>query len=117
MVTSKRLAIVSINVFWLILEGEYYIRSISAIKRAASGDEFVVEVAWEGLEEAASSWEPVSRVYHDASAVLRKELKALRLKAEQKRALVQLYGLRFCSYILWFCGGIQDSGLLTFCFV
>ena len=93
MVTSKRLAIVSINVFWLILEGEYYIRSISAIKRAASGDEFVVKVTWEGLEEAKSTWEPVSRVFHDASAVLHKELKALWLKAEQKQAL-QRYGGR-----------------------
>ena len=53
-----------------------------------------VEVAWEGLEEAESTWEPVSGVFHDAPAVLRKELKALRLKAEQKRALVQRYGLR-----------------------
>ena len=35
-------------------QGEYHIRSISAIKRAASGDEFVVKVAWEGLEEAES---------------------------------------------------------------
>ena len=73
-------------------QGEYHIRSISAIKRAASGDEFVVQVAWEGLEEAESTWE--SCVFHDAPAVLRKELKALRLKAEQKRALVQRYGLR-----------------------
>ena len=31
---------------------------------------------------------------HDAPAVLRKELKALRLKAEQKLALVQRYVLR-----------------------
>ena len=30
----------------------------------------------------------------DASAVLHKDLKALRLKADQKRALVQRYGLR-----------------------
>ena len=51
-------------------------------------------MAWEGLEEAESTWEPVSRVFHDAPAVLRKELKALRLKAEQKRVLVQRYGLR-----------------------
>ena len=51
-------------------------------------------MAWEGPEEAESTWEPVSRVFHDAPAVLRKELKALRLKAEQKRALVQRYGLR-----------------------
>ena len=75
-------------------QGEYHIRSISAIKRAVSGDEFVVKVAWEGLEEAESTWEPVSRVFHDAPAVLRRELKALRLKVEQKQALVQRYGLR-----------------------
>ena len=37
--------------------------------------------------------EPVSRVLHDAPAVLHKELKALMLK-EQKRALVRRYGLR-----------------------
>ena len=81
-------------------QGEYHTRSISAIKRAASGEEFVVKVAWEGLEEAKSTWEPVSRVCHDVPAVLHKELKALRLKAEQKRALVQRYGLRLRSYIL-----------------
>ena len=51
-------------------------------------------MACKGLEEAESTWEPVSRVFHDAPAVLRKELKALRLKAEQERALVQRYGLR-----------------------
>ena len=63
-------------------------------KRAESSEEFVVKVAWEGLEEAKITWEPASRVFHDVPAVLRKELKALRLKAEQKRALVQRYGLR-----------------------
>ena len=52
-------------------QGEYHIRSISAIKRAASGDEFVVKIVWEGLEEAEITWEPVSRVFHDAPAVLR----------------------------------------------
>ena len=74
-------------------QGEYHIRSIPALKRAASGDEFVVKVAGKGLEEAESTWEPVSRVFHDAPAVLRKELTALRLKAEQQQALVQRYGL------------------------
>ena len=59
-----------------------------------SDDEFVVKVAWEGPEEAESTWKPVSPVFDGATAVLRKELKALRLKAEQKRALVQRYGLR-----------------------
>ena len=75
-------------------QGEYNIRSISAIKRAASGDEFVVKMAWERLKETESTWEPASRVFHDAPAVLRRELKALRLKAEQKRALVRRCGLR-----------------------
>ena len=31
-------------------QGEYRIRSISAIKRAASGDEFVVKLAWGALK-------------------------------------------------------------------
>ena len=53
-------------------------------------------MAWECLEEAESTREPVFRVFDDAPAVLRKELKALRLKAEQK-ALVQRYELRFLS--------------------
>ena len=53
-------------------QGEYHTRSISAIKRAASGEEFVVKVAWEGLEEVESTWEPLSRVFHDAPAELRK---------------------------------------------
>ena len=75
-------------------QGEYHIRSILPIKRAASGDEFVVKVAWEGLEEAESTWESVLRMIYDAPAVLRKGLKALWLKAKQKRALVQRYGLR-----------------------
>ena len=52
--------------------GEYHIRSISAIKRAAGGDKVVVKVAWEELEEAESTWKPASRVFHDAPAVLRK---------------------------------------------
>ena len=51
-------------------------------------------MAWQGLQAAESTWERVSRVFHDAPAVLRKALKALRLKAEQKRALMQRYGLR-----------------------
>ena len=37
-------------------QGEYHIRSISAIKRAASGNGFVVKVAREKLEEAKSTW-------------------------------------------------------------
>ena len=37
-----------------------------------------VEVAWGALEEAESTWEPLSRVFHDTPAVLRKVLKALR---------------------------------------
>ena len=56
--------------------------------------EFVVKVAWEGPEEAESSWELVSRAFDGAPAVLRKKLKALRPKVEQRRALVQRYGLR-----------------------
>ena len=41
-------------------KAEYHIWTISAIKRATSGDKLVGMVAWEGLEEADSTWEPVS---------------------------------------------------------
>ena len=60
---------------------------------AASGDEFVIKVAWEGLEEPVSTWEPVLHVFYDAPAVLSKELKALRLNVEQNKTLVQRCGL------------------------
>ena len=54
----------------------------------------------------------MSRVFDGATAVLRKELKAVRLNMDQKRGLVQRYGLRFSSY----CGlgGIPYSELLIF---
>ena len=55
-------------------------------------------------------------MFHDAPAVLRKELKALRLKVEQKRALVQRYGLRFFILYIVIWGEIQDSKLLIFWF-
>ena len=45
-------------------QGEYHIRGISAIKRAASGDEFVVKAACEGLKEAESTEVKVPRVFH-----------------------------------------------------
>ena len=67
---------------------------MSGLNRAQSGDQVVVMVAWKGLEEGNSTWQPVSRVLHDAPAVLRKELTGLRLKVEQKRALMQRYELR-----------------------
>ena len=53
------------------------------------------KVAWKGLEQAEITWEPVSRVFHDAPVVLRKELKVLRLIAELKRALMTRYGMRW----------------------
>ena len=59
-------------------QGEYHIRSISAAKQAASGDEFVAKVAWERQEKAESTWEPVSCVLHDSPAVLRKSSRRCR---------------------------------------
>ena len=47
----------------------------------SSDDEFVVKVAWEGLEEAESTRELSSRAFHDAPDAWGKDLKALRLKA------------------------------------
>ena len=56
-------------------------------------------MAWGALEKAESTWKPMSRVFYDAPAVMHKELEALRVKSEQKRAFVQRYGLRLWSYI------------------
>ena len=47
----------------------------------SSDDEFVVKVAWEGLEEAESTREPPSWAFHDAPDAWGKDLKALRLTA------------------------------------
>ena len=53
-----------------------------------------IEATREALEEEAdNTWDPVLRMSHDTPAVLRRELKVMQLKAEQKRALVQRYGL------------------------
>ena len=72
-----------------------------------SDDKFVVKVAWERPEKAESTWEPVLRVFDGATAVLRKELKALRLKMDQKRGLVQRYDMGCVLIIFWF-GGDPD---------
>ena len=66
-----------------------------------SDDEFIVKLAWEGAEEAESTWKPVSRVFDGATAVLRKELKAPRLKMDEKRGLAQRYGLRVDHFVVW----------------
>ena len=77
-------------------------------------DEYVVKVAWERPKEAASTWKSVSHVFDGATAVLRKEFKALRLEMDQKRGLVQRYGLRFNHTSHCGLGGIPSFELLIF---
>ena len=58
---------------------------------------------WPGkgyVAEAESTWELVSRVFDGATAVLRNEFKALRLKMDQKRGLVQQYGRVFSHIVV-----------------
>ena len=76
-------------------QGEYHIRGITAVKPAKYGNEYLVNVMWEGLEDEESTWEPVSRVFADAPAVLRKELQKMKLGKDIRRALQARYpGLR-----------------------
>ena len=89
--------------------------SVSPRLPLGGDDEFVVKVALEGPEGAESTWDPVARVFDCAPAVLRKELKTLRLKVEQKEAIVQRYGLRLWSYCS--LGGVPDSEFLIFGFI
>ena len=60
-------------------------------------DEFVVKVAWEGLEEAESTWEPAQG---DAA------------EDESEAELEQRYGLRLEFIVAW--RGIPDYELLIF---
>ena len=75
-----------------------------------------MEVAWEEVEEAGSTCEPVSRVFDETPAVRRKVLKAMQLKVEQKRALVQRYWLRYVILCIVIWGRIQDFEVLIFWF-
>ena len=56
-------------------------------------DDSVVNMARKAPEKAEGTWEPVPRVFDGATTVLREKLKALRLKTDQKRGLVQRHGL------------------------
>ena len=71
---------------------------------------FVVKVAWEGPEKVKSTWEPVSRVFHDAPAVLWRESKALRLKMGQKRGGTDYV----CDHIVAWGSRILISFLISF---
>ena len=72
-------------------QGEYHIRAITDVKRARMGDEYVVKVLWEGLEDDEGTWELVSRVLEDAPTVLRRELKRITPRNEIKTGLRQRY--------------------------
>ena len=79
-----------------LVQREYHIRRITDVDKAKRGDEYVVRVQWEGLDDEDSTWEPVSRIFADAPAVLRKELRRIRPEADMKRALQERYqGLRW----------------------
>ena len=74
-------------------QAEYHIRGISEIKKATLGDEYVVLVQWKGLDEAESTWEPVSRILEDAPAMLEKQILLLKPSAAFKEGLKKRYGL------------------------
>ena len=68
-------------------QAEYHIRGIPEIKKATLGDEYVVLVQWERLDEAKSTWEPVSRILEDAPAMLKKQIRLLKPSAVVKEGL------------------------------
>jgi len=75
-------------------QGEYHIRSIDDVRKARQGDEYVVLVQWEGLDDAEGTWEPVSRIMEDAPTVLRRALKRIKPSATIKRELQRRYKLK-----------------------
>ena len=48
---------------------------------------------WEGLDEAESTWEPVSRILEDAPAMLKKQIRLLKPSTAVKEGLKKRYGL------------------------
>ena len=74
-------------------QGEYHIGGITEVKKANRGDEYVVLVQWEGLDDAEETWEPVSRVLEDAPTVLRRELRKIKPPAAIKRELQHRYNI------------------------
>ena len=76
-------------------QGEYHIRGISAIKRAASGDEFVVKVAWKDWRRRGAPGSRCRACFMTRRPCYAKSSRRCGwLKAEHKRALLQRYGLR-----------------------
>ena len=75
-------------------QGEYHIRGITRVKKANRGEEYVVLVQWEGLDDAEETWEPVSRVLEDAPTVLRRELRKIKPPAAIKQELQRRYKIK-----------------------
>ena len=71
------------------------------------GHAFVVKVAWEGLQDADSTWESVSCFFHDALAVLGNNLTALALRVKRRRGGRSNSGMGFvfCELLVVWGGG------------
>ena len=72
-------------------QGEYHIRAITGVRQARMGDEYVVQVQWEGLEDEEGTWEFVSQILEDAPTILRRELRRLKPPDEIKSGIKRRY--------------------------
>ena len=52
-----------------------------------------MQIAWVGLEDEETTWEPMSNVYTDAPKYLEQKLRRMRLNSVTKRALKRKYGM------------------------
>ena len=75
-------------------QGEFEIADVISVgKDPARVGEYLAQIAWAGLKDEESKWEPMSTVYADAPKYLEQKLRRMRLNGMTKRAWTRKYGM------------------------
>ena len=76
-------------------QGEYEIQDIlNTDEHPLKAGDYKVQVAWVGLDDEDSKWEPVEVMLKDVPKFLMRKLKQMRLPKRVKNALRQRYEMK-----------------------